>query len=406
MSTTPFEDSGRAVLTTQTQEVAFANALVAAHPTRVTKTVFGQSVQGRDLYALRFGNQYSAKPPVMITFGVHGDEEIPPEAALTLARDLCENPQNVPFGALLGDRQLWLIPDVNPDNRIKLRNNANNVDITRVFFTAPATSPETRALVDLINDIDPVAVMDCHEWLGYTHESVSTTFNQFTSSDRGVRAASIQACVAMREAAVASGWAAMEYPRPTPTGSIFHYTGELGIISCVIETQSPWDKVAINRGTRHDQQRVMINAWLKHVSDNRAAFESLRAAARAHMASKVSKTNYVWPLTTQHELHNSIPVYVGIEVSATSYTLNPTQLAAAKPAMDRHRVIYDESTGIVTMAQERASVAALLLDPLADPGTRVVDGATRNAPPAIAAPVLAPAPEPDRDLDVIGAVTW
>jgi protein MpaA len=115
----------------------------------------GRSWLGRPICARRFAG---AAPPVLLFGAIHGDE---PLGAHCLVRLVAELAGTEPL-----PREAWVVPVANPDGLAAgTKNNARDVDLNRNFAaaswtrahatgydpgSAPASEPETRALVDLI----------------------------------------------------------------------------------------------------------------------------------------------------------------------------------------------------------------------------------------------------------------
>lgn len=380
MSTTPFEDSGKLTLTTLDEEAAFVDALVAANPSTVTKTVLGTSVEARDIYALRFGNAGGSAPVVLVA-SIHGDENMPREAALTLARDLCETAH--PWSALLAERELWVIPTPNPDAFPNTRNNANDLDLNRQYLTLPSTCPETRLIADLLYTEMPVAVMDAHEWNGFTDNGTAVGISTFASVDEALRLASVATAEAIMDALTADSVSTQWYPRDTPTGCLAHLAAQLGIIPTLMETTSTWNAVTTGRPDRHDWQRTAMDAWLTHLQTNAATYDTTAAAVRARAAAKLDKPDSTWVLDLHRPMHHNNGDS-GVAVSAKGYVIDSGDIATIGPTLTDHGITYDEGTGAVTLDQQGAYIAALLLDPLSE---AVAATATRMAPdPVVADP--------------------
>lgn len=106
----------------------------------------------------------------MYVGGIHGDE---PEGSYTTSQ--------LPAAFLASGQSqevtLTIVEDANPDGRAaKTRDNAHGVDINRNFPAVnfdssdpahggvPLSQPESRALHDLIEQIDPALVVVMHSW--------------------------------------------------------------------------------------------------------------------------------------------------------------------------------------------------------------------------------------------------
>lgn len=133
--------------------------------------VIGHSVLGRPIEAIHFTPPSYAKPrPTALLFGaMHGDEAVTQLMLERLADELVERPPG---------RDTWIVPCVNPDGVLAgTRNNANDVDLNRNFAStswgtarrpgynpgsAAEDQPETRALVQLIDRVQPFRIITVH----------------------------------------------------------------------------------------------------------------------------------------------------------------------------------------------------------------------------------------------------
>lgn len=123
--------------------------------------VFGHSVDGRRLIAVRLGNP-DAKRTALVVGQIHGDE--PAGQKVIQALRLLERP--------FRDVAIWTVLSVNPDgNRLNTRKNARGVDLNRNFSYRwsgaeppssgyyggphPFSEPESRAVRRLVRRIDP-----------------------------------------------------------------------------------------------------------------------------------------------------------------------------------------------------------------------------------------------------------
>jgi murein peptide amidase A len=133
--------------------------------------VIGHTVLGRPIEAVHFTPPGYARPrPTALLFGaIHGDEAVTQLMLERLADELIERPPG---------RDTWIVPCLNVDGVLAgTRNNANDVDLNRNFAAAtwgtdrrpgyhpgaaPEDQPETRALVALIDRVQPYRVIALH----------------------------------------------------------------------------------------------------------------------------------------------------------------------------------------------------------------------------------------------------
>lgn len=129
----------------------------------------GESVQGRAIVAERIGDP-AADRVALVVGVIHGDER----AGLAVLRALRRRPER------LDAVQVWLLSSVNPDGqRRRARKNAHGVDLNRNFphrwrggrppsdgyypGPSPASEPETRAAMELIERIRPDVTVWYHQ---------------------------------------------------------------------------------------------------------------------------------------------------------------------------------------------------------------------------------------------------
>ena len=160
--------------------------------------VYGASVDGRPLRALRVPSTTANAPRLLCGAMIHGVEWIAGQVALGLLRHL-----DRPSADLRRRAELWVIPCINPDGRARtwerrgrgrlpeLRANARGGDLNRNFplpsgaspsrlpgagsttpgaptyrGPAPLSEPETAALAHLLADLRPHATANLHSFMG------------------------------------------------------------------------------------------------------------------------------------------------------------------------------------------------------------------------------------------------
>ncbi len=121
--------------------------------------VIGQSVKGRDLFLVKFGEYDESKPTVLYLTQQHGNEVLVTEGALNLIRNLSANSRE--NRELAEKINILFVPRINPDGGagdvnfdisnhlaggIATRANAKGVDLNRDHVPHLRTQPETLAL--------------------------------------------------------------------------------------------------------------------------------------------------------------------------------------------------------------------------------------------------------------------
>jgi protein MpaA len=149
---------------------AIENPIVTPKVPLERSEIFGQSVQGRPLWAHVLGNG----PDVTLIFAaVHGNETATPYQVQQLRAHLKRHPY------LLKNRRVVLVPVLNPDGLNKRsRVNARGVDINRNYpgtwrqrrpgerfrpGSAPASEPEAQAMIRLTNKYRPHKIVSIHQ---------------------------------------------------------------------------------------------------------------------------------------------------------------------------------------------------------------------------------------------------
>lgn len=157
------QDNTREAYHTWNEIIALADSLVGAFPAICQKVVYGTSMGGKELGALKISDNVSLdenEAEAMFDGGIHGDEIGGPENIIRFARDLClvygTDPE-ITF--LIDNREIWLYYMVNPDGRAAMsRYNNNGVDLNRdasYMWDAwggspgPASQIESKALRDI-----------------------------------------------------------------------------------------------------------------------------------------------------------------------------------------------------------------------------------------------------------------
>lgn len=132
----------------------------------LTVDILGKSVEGRNLYVMKFSNSQfgkdESKIKILIFAQQHGNEQSGKEGALLLARDLLKPENKYLFNKI----DFALVPQMNPDGSEKnKRRNGNDMDLNRNHLIL--TEPETVALHKLFDEYLFEVSMDVHEYAPY-----------------------------------------------------------------------------------------------------------------------------------------------------------------------------------------------------------------------------------------------
>ena len=190
---THYEQSGLKETPRYSETVEFSKRLAEASPI-VQYTVFGKSLQGRDLPLLVLDIDGSFDPKhardnnkavIMIMASIHPGEPAGKDAGLMLFRDIAINDK---YAELLDNITILFIPIFNADgherfgpyNRINQngpkemgwRTNAVNLNLNRDFLKAD--TPEMQYFIKLFNQWMPEFLIDCHSTNGADYQYTMT----------------------------------------------------------------------------------------------------------------------------------------------------------------------------------------------------------------------------------------
>ena len=129
--------------------------------------IIGQSVQGRNIYAMKFSNagfgKDKSKIRIIFFAQQHGNEQSGKEGALMLAAELLKPENKYLFDKI----DFVLIPQMNPDgSELNSRRNANDADLNRNHLLL--TEPEVLALHSFFDKYMFEMNLDVHEYDPYS----------------------------------------------------------------------------------------------------------------------------------------------------------------------------------------------------------------------------------------------
>jgi hypothetical protein len=162
---TPLQKNGFTRQTSYDELSEFVQEIDASSPLLTVETA-GKSVQGRNIYAMKFSasvfGEDKSRIRVFLFAQQHGNEQSGKEGALLLALELLK-----PENRYLFDRiDLLLVPQVNPDgSEENRRRNGNDADLNRNHLIL--TEPETVTLHRLFDQYLFDVTMDVHEYYPY-----------------------------------------------------------------------------------------------------------------------------------------------------------------------------------------------------------------------------------------------
>jgi Zinc carboxypeptidase len=159
---------------------AWLDRLVASAPNLLRIERFGQTAQGRELYAVRASKGGAGKPVLLVQAGIHSGEIDGKDAGLMLLRDIAHRGKDtlleradlvfVPiFNADGHERSsMWNRPNQRGPRSMGWRTTAQNLNLNRDYLKADA--PEMQAMIGLINRLDPTLYLDLHVTDGTDHQ--------------------------------------------------------------------------------------------------------------------------------------------------------------------------------------------------------------------------------------------
>ena len=165
---TPLEMNNYDSLTSYSQMLSYLYRIVE-EDNRIKMEFIGESVEGRKIPVVSISSsdfgEDSSKVKILIFAQQHGNEQSGKEGALLLLKDIVSGE----FDEFLGNSDLLLVPQMNPDGAMKNeRRNGNNADLNRNHLIL--TQPEVTGLHKLFNRYMPEATLDVHEYYPYSDD--------------------------------------------------------------------------------------------------------------------------------------------------------------------------------------------------------------------------------------------
>ncbi len=156
-------------------------AWAASYPAITELVTIGQSVQGRELWAMKITDNPGIEefePEVQWIGAHHGDETISAEVCYYMIEHLLENygvDPNITW--IVNEREIWIIPMLNPDGyESGSRYNADGIDLNRDYYSPDGSNAgtcwrgaESRALRDFNVGMNPVTSLTFHSGAVYVN---------------------------------------------------------------------------------------------------------------------------------------------------------------------------------------------------------------------------------------------
>lgn len=175
---TPAERESFRLTPSYAETRAWLERLAAASPL-VSLHNFGASAEGRELYSVKVASGPQPKPTVLVQAGIHAHEIDGKDAGLMLLRDIALRGKSglvetvdwvfVPIYNVDGHERASVhnAPHLRGPENPGTRNTAQGINLNRDY--AKADAPETRAMLRLLRDVDPVLYIDVHVADGFDH---------------------------------------------------------------------------------------------------------------------------------------------------------------------------------------------------------------------------------------------
>ncbi len=174
--------------TSSSEEVVDFIDRCASRSSWITSFEFGRTVEGRPMLGVITGPdsdvaKRSERVRILLLGNIHSGECAGKEALLRMLREMTLNPEhpwldsativfvpnyNADGNDRVGRNEFHRPGQLGPENGMGTRENAQQLDLNRDFIKL--TSPEAKALVNLIDRFDPHLSIDCHTTNGSRHQ--------------------------------------------------------------------------------------------------------------------------------------------------------------------------------------------------------------------------------------------
>jgi hypothetical protein len=240
---------------TYAQTYAVLDSFARNYPTICHLDTIGFSVQGRAIWAMKVKNSPTVeeyKPEIRLAGNIHGDEQIGTEITLYFLRYLLTNyASNSWVQNLVNNREIWIIPILNPDGHVAdVRENANGIDLNRDYgymWSGEGSSPGPSSQIE--NQAMMQHALDNNITIEYNYHSNASYVNYLWDHHFADPPDSQYIITISQVYADSSGLTPINgYDWYQVTGSLQDYTfGTGGGIATTIETDEPAGSSAIDQ---------------------------------------------------------------------------------------------------------------------------------------------------------------
>ena len=318
----------------------------------------GHSVLGRPIPMVRFGAAAAEGPlahtGIAFVGALHGSEPAGREALLRFVERLMttQDPGELGF---IEEHGLVVIPNANPDGIVdSSRRNANGVDLNRDMMGL--TQPETRALTVALGEVDPVLVVDLHEFYRIDLDSnqVEVAHGAPMAAHPSVR----DDTAALRDLLIgdaqAAGWRAGVWGSTTSEGEVPRLRASSALrhaMSILVESHRMQDLPAAE-ADRVAVQTLAVERTFAHAIAGTAQRIVAREAAISDKIAEGADGTAAFHLS-----HDRL-----IDPPPLAYRLSPEEVAASAVHRQAYRIQLEPTTNLIRMDQFAQPVIPHLFD--------------------------------------------
>jgi len=241
------------------------DSFVTNYPNICRLDTIGYSVQGRAIWAMRvtdYPGIEENEAEIRLPGNMHGDEHIGTEVPLYFLRYLLTNyASNTQVQDLVNNREIWIIPTLNPDGKVaNTRGNANNVDLNRDYgyfwggeggSPGPSSQIENKWVMQHLEENNISLEYNYHSAAQYVNYPWDYSNADPPDSQHIINISQIYATAANLTAINGYDWYQV-------TGSLQDFSiGTNGVLATTIETEQPSGSAAIDQICYENRDALM-----------------------------------------------------------------------------------------------------------------------------------------------------